>query len=628
MKSQDPNLAKVEQIAAALGTLREDLVFVGGCCVGLLVSPAKAAQVRSTKDVDLTAPINELARYYDLEARIQKLGFVRDMRPDAPICRWLLDELAVDLMPSNRNVLGFANRWYPLAIETAQETQLPNGTRIRLVNAPVFLATKLDAFTDRGHGDILSSHDLEDILTVVDGRPTLLEEVRQAPAELRKYLGQQVERLLADPTFVEYLPGLLGSQRSGDARAQIVRTTLEKITACTAEMSIESSARSQELNPDSRREATMTTTQSWTTENSTQVRSDRLKMLDGLVQRCETHRAAGRRSEALLLEERIRAHGDEVSNTEAFKKATGERIARLQELRSHEPAGTTQERDKLFDELRSYGLSAKDSPALVEVRGAEAKGVSDRAGVCTVKVTDERQPELAVSAVCQNYTAHLAREHNGLYSVRLWANGHDRDLHAAQPLGAAFGTAATAGWALDYAKARKDPPEKLARLAVGMTSEAAIRATAALERFASSEERVVALAKLEMRDLLDGRPLGCPEVGPTRTAAERTLAGAVTALHDAMGEAPVQRPIKPTWPESMTPEDRLRASQQGLERAYSAWARFRDTAGPEDALAAHRGRGTGGELRDSFQNAWVRAGDATRKFTVNRELELRQGATR
>ena len=74
MKSQDPNLAKVEQIAAALGTLREDLVFVGGCCVGLLVSPAKAAQVRSTKDVDLTAPINELARYYDLERASKNSG--------------------------------------------------------------------------------------------------------------------------------------------------------------------------------------------------------------------------------------------------------------------------------------------------------------------------------------------------------------------------------------------------------------------------------------------------------------------------------------------------------------------------------------------------------------------------
>lgn len=31
MKAQDPNVAKVELIASALGHLREQLVFVGGC---------------------------------------------------------------------------------------------------------------------------------------------------------------------------------------------------------------------------------------------------------------------------------------------------------------------------------------------------------------------------------------------------------------------------------------------------------------------------------------------------------------------------------------------------------------------------------------------------------------------
>lgn len=42
--------------------------------------------------------------------------------------------------------------------------------------APYFCATKLEAFGGRGKNDYLASHDLEDLITVVDGRPELLED--------------------------------------------------------------------------------------------------------------------------------------------------------------------------------------------------------------------------------------------------------------------------------------------------------------------------------------------------------------------------------------------------------------------------------------------------------------------
>lgn len=46
----------------------------------------------------------------------------------------------------------------------------------------MFIATKLEAFADRGGGDFLASHDLEDITTVTDGRPELTDEAAAAPA--------------------------------------------------------------------------------------------------------------------------------------------------------------------------------------------------------------------------------------------------------------------------------------------------------------------------------------------------------------------------------------------------------------------------------------------------------------
>jgi hypothetical protein len=60
--TQDPNLSKIELIAAALGPLRDQLVFVGGCAVGLLITDTAAAPVRVTFDVDLVARARPLRR--------------------------------------------------------------------------------------------------------------------------------------------------------------------------------------------------------------------------------------------------------------------------------------------------------------------------------------------------------------------------------------------------------------------------------------------------------------------------------------------------------------------------------------------------------------------------------------
>jgi hypothetical protein len=59
---------------------------------------------------------------------------------------------------------------------------------IRVVTAPYFLATKIEAFKGRGRGDFLASHDLEDLIYVIDGRSTIVEEVQTATPLLREYL--------------------------------------------------------------------------------------------------------------------------------------------------------------------------------------------------------------------------------------------------------------------------------------------------------------------------------------------------------------------------------------------------------------------------------------------------------
>ena len=209
MIASDPNVAKVELIAKALGPLRERLVLVGGCAAGLLFTDPAAAPARVTYDVDLLAEVAALSGYHQLEKEFSRLGFTRDMSKDAPICRWRLGELEVDLMPTESSILGFSNRWYPLAVKTAQSLTLPSGIKIRLISAPAFIATKFVAFADRGNSDFLASHDLEDIINLIDGRPELIDEVAQAPTELRSYLSAQCRMLLDTPAFHDGLQGFI-----------------------------------------------------------------------------------------------------------------------------------------------------------------------------------------------------------------------------------------------------------------------------------------------------------------------------------------------------------------------------------------------------------------------------------
>jgi hypothetical protein len=168
------------------------------------------------------ARVSALSAYHGIEKEFVRLGFSRDTASDAPICRWRYRGLEVDLMPTDSKVLGFANRWYPLAVETAQDVKLPSGTIIRLITAPAFLGTKFEAYSDRGGGDMLASHDLEDIINVLDGRPALLEEVENAPAELRPYLRMRFTELLTAPNFLDVLPGMIFPDGSLAERTQVV----------------------------------------------------------------------------------------------------------------------------------------------------------------------------------------------------------------------------------------------------------------------------------------------------------------------------------------------------------------------------------------------------------------------
>jgi hypothetical protein len=72
----------------------------------------------------------------------------------------------------------------------------------------------MEAFRGRGKMDFQSSHDLEDFVAVIEGRDTLFREIAESPLELRRYLAEAAKMLLAEPRFLDALPGfVLDSER-------------------------------------------------------------------------------------------------------------------------------------------------------------------------------------------------------------------------------------------------------------------------------------------------------------------------------------------------------------------------------------------------------------------------------
>jgi hypothetical protein len=167
----DPNVQRVELVAAALGDLRAELVLVGGCAASLLIDAPTALPPRVTFDVDLIAEVAALRNYHALEEQFTLRGFKRDVSPEAPICRWRLGDVEVDLMPTDETVLGF------------------------------------------------------------EGRQSIEAEVSAGEPGLRAYLAAQFARLAALPDFQNVLPGLVAYDELHSRRVEAVMKKVLTIAA-------------------------------------------------------------------------------------------------------------------------------------------------------------------------------------------------------------------------------------------------------------------------------------------------------------------------------------------------------------------------------------------------------------
>jgi hypothetical protein len=187
----DPNLPLLEDAVHKLAPFRDEIVFVGGITLGLLITDKAAAPIRGTNDVDVIAEIITYADYIAFSERLREAHFIEDSGEKPLTCRWHNGALTLDVLALNEEVLGFTNIWYEPALRHAFTITLPEGQSIGVITAPFFLGTKMEAFRGRGKMDFQASHDLEDFVAVIEGRDTLLQEITDSPQELGVILPKQ-----------------------------------------------------------------------------------------------------------------------------------------------------------------------------------------------------------------------------------------------------------------------------------------------------------------------------------------------------------------------------------------------------------------------------------------------------
>jgi predicted nucleotidyltransferase len=198
------NIALVAQVAEGLKELREKMIFIGGAVISLYTDDPAADEIRPTKDIDMTIDLANYAEWAKMQERLAELHFYPDPQGQS-ICSYEFEKIAIDIMPAEDSSIGISNKWYKPGFKYLQQIELSEGIVINVLPAPYFLATKLEAFKDRGGNDFYGSHDFEDIIYLLDNRTTIVEEILAADKDVKTYIKQKLMDIKNHPQAEEIL---------------------------------------------------------------------------------------------------------------------------------------------------------------------------------------------------------------------------------------------------------------------------------------------------------------------------------------------------------------------------------------------------------------------------------------
>ncbi|WP_458625989.1 nucleotidyl transferase AbiEii/AbiGii toxin family protein [Winogradskyella sp. PC D3.3] len=176
------NLDIVATVAQALGDLNTEVVYIGGAVISIYATDEGAELPRVTTDVDVCVQVSTLNDMETLRERLAE----KNIFPDATgthLYRYTHKGILIDFIPYEATPFGPTNSYLKPGFEQAYETQV-GSVEISVLPVTVFLATKWEAFNDRGGSDPRWSHDFEDIIYILDNNTDLLEHAKVATTEV------------------------------------------------------------------------------------------------------------------------------------------------------------------------------------------------------------------------------------------------------------------------------------------------------------------------------------------------------------------------------------------------------------------------------------------------------------
>jgi len=196
-------MTRIKAVYNALEELQDKVVFVGGAVVSLYAD-REVPEFRPTDDVDVLVEVLNYKERTRLEEILRLKGFTHDIASGI-VCGFIIKGITVDVMPTNDSSIGFTSQWYEKGFMNSILYKIDDKHIIRILSAPYFLVTKLEAFNGRGGSDGRTSQDFEDIVFILEQRSTIWNELASADDEVRIYVVMEFLRLKSNPNLREWI---------------------------------------------------------------------------------------------------------------------------------------------------------------------------------------------------------------------------------------------------------------------------------------------------------------------------------------------------------------------------------------------------------------------------------------
>ena len=229
MNTIDEAIVKLD---ARLQGVPFDFAFLGGSVLSLLVTDPSVSAIRVTKDIDVIVDVKTRKAFHVEERVLERLGFKHDTSEDAPVCRWVVDGVKVDVLPVREEVLGWKSKWFEEALGASCRVSVGD-REVKVISAPYFVALKLEAFESRGGGDFLTSTDFEDVICLLNGREGIVDEIKREAA-LCQVVSEKFAEYLKSPELEDAVEGFAFTETNPEVRKRVILDRFAAIASARA----------------------------------------------------------------------------------------------------------------------------------------------------------------------------------------------------------------------------------------------------------------------------------------------------------------------------------------------------------------------------------------------------------